>query len=137
MADLPAHAAASLRTPLGDYAHFAERLCSGEGLSAAVYEDVISPHNPVDPGAYGGNVPEGELHWGLGIGRQDHSGETVLFHWGDNGAFKAFLAINPETERGIIYFANAQGGLKLIRTLSEPVVGDVSPIVAWLDYGDL
>jgi CubicO group peptidase (beta-lactamase class C family) len=132
-----AHGAASLRTPLADYARFAGKLCRGEGLSRPSHDRLIEAGNPVDPEAYGGAIPEGRLFWGHGIGRQELEGETLVFHWGDNGAFKAFVAVSPRSGRGIVYFANGQNGLQLIRTLSEPVVGDVGPIVAWLDYGEV
>ncbi|NRA29982.1 MAG: beta-lactamase family protein [Parvularculaceae bacterium] len=123
------HAAYSLRTVLPDYARFAEHLCRGEGLSAESFAAFQEPQVRV------ARKSGGEISWALGIGRMDNDDGTVLFHWGDNGAFKAFIAVAPDTGRGVVFFANARSGLKLIEPAGEPSVGDLDPVIDWLGYG--
>ncbi|MEO1135751.1 MAG: hypothetical protein AAFW68_03945, partial [Pseudomonadota bacterium] len=75
------------------------------------------------------------ISWALGWGVQVSTEPPIYFHWGDNGPFKSFTAFNPETRNGVVYFANGHNGLQLIEPLTTPVVGDVTPIADWLDYG--
>lgn len=123
------HAAYSLRTVLPDYARFAEHLCRGKGLSAEAFAAFQEPQVRV------ARRSGGEISWALGIGRMDVDGGSVLFHWGDNGAFKSFIAVAPETGRGVVFFANATSGLKLIEPAGEHSVGDLDPVIDWLGYG--
>lgn len=120
-----ANAASSLRTNLESYAGFAERLCDGEGLSEEAFETMTTPQTPTED--------EGVI-WGLGIGLQLDEGRKTLFHWGDNGEFKAFVAVVPETGDGIVYFANGDAGLQLIDRIASPEVGNLQPTIEWLDY---
>ncbi|WP_425408697.1 serine hydrolase domain-containing protein [Hyphococcus sp.] len=120
-----AGAAYSGQSNARDYARFLSHLCEGAGMSADARDAMLEPQSPTD-------APE--IAWALGWGVQ--TGENpVYFHWGDNGPFKAFTAFNRETGDGVVYFANAMNGLMLIEPIAAPVVGDVGPIVDWLDYG--
>ncbi|MEM9837748.1 MAG: serine hydrolase domain-containing protein [Pseudomonadota bacterium] len=123
------HAAYSLRTVVEDYARFAERLCSGDGLSAFTYRAFTEPQVNIS------RKKRGQISWALGIGRQQHRGQTTLFHWGDNEQFKAFVAVVPETGQGVVFFANGKNGLKLIDAVAGPSVGNTDPLIAWLGYG--
>jgi CubicO group peptidase (beta-lactamase class C family) len=111
-----------------DYASFLSYLCSGGGVSIEARGEMLRPQSPTD---------DASIVWGLGWGVQSGNGDTVYFHWGDNGQFKAFTAFNPVTRDGVVYFANGYNGLKLIEQLAEPVVGDLNPTIGWLDYGRL
>jgi hypothetical protein len=57
----------------------------------------------------------------------------VHFHWGDNGDFKAFLALDRESGNGVVFFANGRNGLDLVPAVVEPVVGSMRPVRAWLN----
>lgn len=117
----------SALTSAADYARFAGRVCQGEGLSAAAHEEMLKPQGPVDE--------DSSVYWALGWGVVTGGDTPVYFHWGDNDVFKAFVAFRGDSCDGIVYFANAHGGLKLIGPLAESVVGDLSSAIEWLDYG--
>jgi len=121
-----AGAAYSAITNANDYAQLLGFLCEGGGMSEAARAEMLRPQSPTD---------DARISWALGWGVQIAPDATVIFHWGDNGPFKTFTAFNPQTRDGVVYFANGFDGLKLIEPIAEPVVGDVTPIADWLDYG--
>ncbi len=107
------NAAASLHTTASDYALFLQ----------AVISDPTFFKQPV-------NVPDSQLTWGLGWGLQEEN--NIAFHWGDNGIFKAFVAIKLDTKTAIVYFANSENGLAIAQDVVTPIVGDVQSIFDWL-----
>lgn len=135
---MPAHAnvAFSLRTTAADYARFLGRVCAGEGLGAGSHEQMLAPQAPVAGDEFGAALADlgaAQISWALGWGALTHHGRRIYFHWGDNGAFKAFAAFDPRTRTGAVYFANGQNGLALIDSVMTPAVGDLTPIIRWLD----
>ncbi len=124
-------AASSASTTARDYAGFLNYVfCKGAGMSEEARAEMLRPQSPTDDARI-----SWALGWGVQTGEPDIYFPKLYFHWGDNGQFKAFAAFNLETQDGIVYFANAKGGLKIIEPLAEPVVGDVTPVADWLDYG--
>lgn len=121
-----AGAAFSANSNAADYATFVSALCKSEGLSANSLIAMLTPHS---------QTVQDEVSWALGVGVQTLEGNQLYFHWGDNGPFKSFWILDRERRKGVVFFANGTNGLKLIEPLSEPVVGDVWPVVDWLDYG--
>lgn len=106
------NAAASLSTTASDYALF---------LKAAL-SDPIFFNLHVD-------VPNSQLAWGLGFGLQK---DSKVFHWGDNGIFKAFVAINLKEKTAIVYFANSVNGLAIAQDVVTPIMGKMQPTFDWL-----
>ena len=121
-------AAYSANSNAADYAAFLSQLCEGTGLSDGALATMFQPQSPTSDDA---------VSWALGWGVQTTDENSIFFHWGDNGPFKAFAALNAESRDGVVFFANAHNGLKLIESLAEPVVGDLAPVIDWLDYGRL
>ena len=118
-------AAASLITSADDYGSFLRYLLATPDLLA----DLTVPQVIVESGDIG------TLSWGLGWGLLERpDGSRIAFHWGDNWQFKAFVAIDTANETGIVYFANGADGLRLIDTIVEPVVGDLSMVRDGLGY---
>ena len=118
-------AAASLITTAADYGRFLQYLLSRPEL----LDTLLDPQVRVD------EAGTGNVSWGLGWGiyrREDNS--QVAFHWGDNYQFKAFVAIDPEASRAVVFFANGYEGLRLVPTIVEPVVGELRPVRDWLGY---
>lgn len=129
-------AAFSLRTVAGDYGRFLGRVCRGEGLSGVARAEMLAPRSSVrgdEWGADPSSLEQAKLSWALGWGVQRLDGRAVYFHWGDNGAFKAFAAFDPDRRTGLVYFANGRGGLRLIEPLAAAVVGTMQPVVTWLN----
>ena len=123
-----ANAAASLHTTASDYARFIMAwLHSSEGMKKAFHPVVsVSSGEPTDV--------ESKVFWGLGIGVQKTDQGTVAFQWGDNGNFKAFLAIDPHAFSAIVYFTNSANGLAIGREVVPEVVGDMGETFDWLRY---
>ncbi|NHK27286.1 beta-lactamase family protein [Parvularcula flava] len=117
----------SALTSAADYARFVSRVCRGEGLGPEAHRAMLKPQGPVEE--------KSSVYWALGWGVVPDGGKPIYFHWGDNDVFKAFVAFRGDSCDGVVYFANAQGGLKLIGPLAGPVVGDLSPVIDWLGYG--
>ena len=118
-------AAASLTTTARDYGAFVRYLLANPALLESLTEAQVIVEE----------TDQGELQWGLGWGLYEHpNGRRVAFHWGDNWQFKAFVAIDLDNEVGVVYFANGVGGLELVSTIVEPVVGDLTMVREWLGY---
>ncbi len=132
-----ANAASSLHTTARDYARFLVAWLDGEGLgpdnARQAFEPVVRMHGD-ERGAEDSTAARGKVGWGLGWGTQDHRGEHVVWHWGDNGVFRAFVALRPADGAGVVYLANSVNGLAIAQQLVEPVVGDMTPSIGWLDY---
>lgn len=121
-------AAFTASTTATDFSRFVAYLCDGGGLSAEYRDALFTPVSRTSAEA---------VQWSLGWGVQTTGERQVYWHWGDNGPFTAFVAFDGELNRGIVYLANGAGGLKLIEPLAEPVVGNLDPVIDWLDYGRL
>jgi len=130
-----ANAAYTLRTTATEYARFVARVCEGTGLSAAARSAMLRTTSRVAGGEWGATPDsiKAELGWALGWGTMTTPGRTIHFHWGDNGPFKAFVALDTAARTGVVYFANGARGLELMELLAAPAVGSVRPISVWLD----
>ncbi len=73
------------------------------------------------------------IFWGLGLGIEKHPelGE-VAFHWGDNGNFKSFFLIVPQSgkshRRILVYFTNSESGHDVINKISLQFLGNTIPL---------
>lgn len=82
------------------------------------------------------NVPitdDPYVSWGLGWATQNHNGSKAIWHWGDNGPFKAFALGYPEVGIGIVAMANGSNGFKLWSTLCSTAMGGEYPCIDWLN----
>lgn len=140
------NAASSLHTTAADYARFvASWIGAGEAprlLSKATLAKALSPAARVEPGETASSerraVAE-RLAWGLGWGLFTPAGgeRPVAFHWGDNGDFKAFVAVDWVAGIGVVYFGNSANGLALGDRLAAPVADGLGPLLRFLGYGQL
>ncbi|MBZ0114445.1 MAG: serine hydrolase [Thermoanaerobaculia bacterium] len=124
-----ANAAASLHTTATDYARLLAELLDSTLLTGDTARAMLSPQIVVEDG----------IAWGLGVGLEtvtvNGHPETYVWHWGDNGVFRAFFAASPDRKRGVVYFTNSQNGLALVGEIVRRTLGDGShPALAWLDY---
>lgn len=64
------------------------------------------------------------IFWGLGIGIEN-SPELgqIIWHWGDNGTFKALFAIIPSRQSNIAYFTNSAHGHDIINQIFKLYFG--------------
>jgi CubicO group peptidase (beta-lactamase class C family) len=133
-----ANAAASLHTTAEDYARFVSAVIAGKGLRPATARALMSPQSrPDERGINTATAaPTGRfapsLAWGLGIGLEQEGEGWSLWHWGDNGTTKAYVAASPQRGIGVVLFANADYGLALVPAVLAEVMGGASPACAWL-----
>ncbi len=135
-----ANAAASLETTAEDYAIFLDAVLAGKGLQPATLRAMESPEIAVDTGCANcvDGTPTGTLSssifWGLGFGIEKTAEGESLWHWGDNGVFKAFFVIRPASKSGVVYLTNSENGLSIGRKLLAETLGGEQPPFDWLKY---
>lgn len=108
------NAAYSLYTTIGDYTRFILNLLDNQKipLAEARFSEMIRAHNTYNQ----------EVLWGLGWGLYPTEG-NLLWHWGDNGGFKAFVCLDLATKSGILLFTNSYNGLKVCFDTASYVTG--------------
>ncbi|MEO1173755.1 MAG: serine hydrolase [Myxococcota bacterium] len=132
----PPIAAYSLKTVAADYGRFVAYVCAGADLPDLLFEEMLRPQSPAPADHYGASADalgSGTISWALGWGVQRTYDRAIHFHWGDNGAFKAFAAFDRKSGNGVVYFANGKNSLELVPAIVEPVVGSMKPVRAWLN----
>ena len=132
-----AGAASTLNTTAKDYALFLEAVLNGKGLRPETLREMESPQIALDPECricikHEPKQLSKNLFWGLGWGIQRNDGSDALWHWGDNGAFKAFVMADPKSKSGVVMFANSAKGLELAKPLVNEAMGEESPAFEWL-----
>lgn len=132
-----AGAASTLNTTARDYALFVEAVLNGKGLKLATLHEMETPQIALDPECRICIKREPKqlsknLFWGLGWGIQRKDGSDVLWHWGDNGAFKCFVMADPKTKSGVVMFANSENGLEIAKPVIDEAMGTESLAFAWL-----
>lgn len=109
-----ANVAYTLRTTAGDYNKFLRgALIDGEGLAPGTREMMFTPAGSADHGG-GDQDAIDHIKWGLGIGLQSNELGDAIWHWGDNGPYKAFFIAYPETGRSIVIMTNSENGLNAV-----------------------
>jgi CubicO group peptidase (beta-lactamase class C family) len=135
-----ANAAASLETTAEDYATFLEAVLAEKGLRPATLREMESAEIAVDTGCANcvDGTPTGKLSttifWGLGFGIEQTAEGESLWHWGDNGVFKAFFVVRPAPKAGVVYLTNSENGLSIGRELLAETLGGEQPAFDWLKY---
>jgi CubicO group peptidase (beta-lactamase class C family) len=127
-------AAATLHTTATDLGRFLSALLSDPIARPMFHPEINVPANCAvcainpDPGP-----PLPDIAWGLGIGLVD---ARYVWHWGDDGDFKAYLFADPVTKRGTVVLANGSGGLAIAGDVASLAMGNDKPLVPfkWLDY---
>ena len=144
------NAAASLHTTAEDFARFVAAWIDGTVLRPETLAAALAPVVRMRGEERDGDKPREvweRIGWGLGWGLQlpraepaapddgePIAVEPIVWHWGDNGPFKAFVAFRPESRSGVVYFANSQNGLAVGRALVAGVVGDMDATFEWAGY---
>lgn len=133
-----AGAASTLNTTAKDYAMFVAAVLNGVGLKAATVREMETAQIALDPECRTCIKKEPKelsknLFWGLGWGIQRVDGsDELLWHWGDNGAFKAFVMADPKAKSGVVMFANSAKGLEVAKPIVDAAMGEESLAFEWL-----
>ena len=125
-----ANSAYTLRTNAIEYAHFVRRgLLEGEGLSESAHKEMFAHQVHAQRYADAPRACDSSVFWCLGFGAVD---EDYFWHWGDNGNFKAFWLLHPETREGFVYFSNRATGHDLLDPFLKQLTGDDLPLNDWI-----
>ena len=127
--------AASLITTADDYAKFLRSCATDKFIRKYMFESQVELADK-DKKAINAKVPPGALgriKWGIGMGLQtDKNGATIAFHWGDCETFRAFTAMNLQTNKAVVCLTNSANGPLAFQEIAEPVVGNLAPVSEWL-----
>lgn len=115
------NAAGSLLTSVDQYAKFFGRLLKPRGdkfdLSAESLRQMFASQVRVNSA----------IGWGLGVGLENHAGRPHIWHWGDNGNFKAFMMGETANGSGVVVFTNASNGHKIWQRVVTEIMGPDHP----------
>jgi hypothetical protein len=64
------------------------------------------------------------IGWGLGWALYTVPGHRYLWHWGDNGDFKAYVMGDDSTKRGAVTLTNGSSGLAIAADVVAIAMGD-------------
>jgi CubicO group peptidase (beta-lactamase class C family) len=134
-----ANAAASLCTTTHDYALFVEAVLAGKGLKATTLRAMETAQIAVDPECLNctDRAPKElskSVFWGLGWGIQETEQGESLWHWGDNGVFKAYVVARLNTKAALVMFANSANGLSVIKNILDDGLAGDYPALSWVKY---
>jgi len=110
-------------------------------LSLELTREMLTPQVQVNNSApWDKDWPKAEIQtndlvsWGLGWGIQHTSQGDAIWHWGDNGNYRAFAVGYPEEGDGIVVLTNGKNGQSVINHILLDIVGGEYPGLDWL-YG--
>ena len=135
-----ANGAFSLETTAGDYGRFLAAVLDGTGLRAETHREMLRAQVRADASCVvcagqPRGTPSADVEWGLGWGISPApGGDTLLWHWGDNGDMKAYTAALRGARRGVVIFANSANGLAIAPEIAALALGTEAPGFAWLSY---
>jgi CubicO group peptidase (beta-lactamase class C family) len=134
-----ANAAASLNTNAHDYALFLEAVLNGRGLKPATLREMETPQIALDPTCTNcldaaPKTLSTDLFWGLGWGMEKGSSGTYIWHWGDNGIFKAYVLADIQRRSAVVMFDNSSSGLSIAKAVAETALGGDHPSFNWVNY---
>jgi CubicO group peptidase (beta-lactamase class C family) len=132
-----AGAASTLNTTAKDYALFVAAVLDGKGLKPETLREMETPEIALDPDCRICIKKEPKelsktLFWGLGWGIQRVDGSETIWHWGDNGSFKAFVMADPRAKSGVVMFVNSEKGLEIAKPVVEEAMGEDALAFEWL-----
>jgi len=124
--DMVPNSAASLLTTVTDYATFLTHIASPKGsafeIKSTTYEAMLKPQVKIN----------NELAWGLGWGIQEDEGRKYLWQWGDNGQWKNFVLVHPESASAIVVFTNGDTGMRVAERVVTAATGKEQPAFLWV-----
>ncbi|MCK8493596.1 beta-lactamase family protein [Spirosoma sp. RP8] len=127
-----ANMAYSLHTTANDYARFVLALLTPTGLKPATVSQMLSAQSQLPKRFSDSTTLAPDLFWGLGIGLEQPSSDTYIWHWGDNGAFKCYVTAHLSRKEAVIYFTNSTSGLDFADELLRLTLGGQHPALGFL-----
>jgi len=140
------YAAASLHCSAQDYGRFMCAVMNPSPdnpahISLEMTTEMLTPQIQVNDSApWDEDWPKAEIKlndhvgWGLGWGIQLTSNGDSIWHWGDNGNYRAFVVGCPKNGDGIVLMTNGRNGQRVINHTLRDIIGGEYPGIDWL-YG--
>lgn len=72
------------------------------------------------------------VSWGLGWGLQKLPAGDTIWHWGDNGNYRAFVIAEPATGNGLVIMTNGRKGQQVINHILREQIGGNYPSLDWV-----
>jgi len=121
------NAAFSLLTTVSDYSAFVARIVAPRedlfDLNSTMRTEMMKPLSHVNSA----------LSWGLGWGiEQEGTQPRYLWQWGDNGAWKNFVLVHPESRSAIVVFTNGENGMRVIERILSAATGHAHAAFLWV-----
>lgn len=128
----------TLRTTAKDYIKFANMLLRDiNDKSPYAMEMVSTLYKGDQPIAYRyadrNRECDSNIFWGNGVGVEKHPiyGD-IIWHWGDNGSFKAMVVIIPSKSISLCYFTNSAHGHDILNSVLSNFISNPSTIYNWI-----
>ncbi len=116
----------SLLTMVSDYSAFLARLVAPRGetfdLKPAIRAEMMKTYSQINSA----------LSWGLGWGIEQVAGRRYLWQWGDNGGWKDFVMVHPESRSAIVVFTNGSNGMHVVERIVRAASGEDQPVFLWV-----
>jgi CubicO group peptidase (beta-lactamase class C family) len=140
------NAAFSLRSTPADFSKFLTTVLAAPGNDSRLLNDkeikqMLSPQirvtddlTPYDKGWPKDVVQKNpRVSWSLGWGLQHEESHDLIWHWGDNGVYKAFTLASPRSGTGLVLMSNCYSGSKIWRAILQTLYGEDLPILPYMD----
>ncbi len=127
----------TLRTCAADYSAFIQALLNNTGLKPETAQ-LMFEANSGPALRYSDNNREcdKQIAWAMGIGTENNAKHgKILWHWGDNGSFKALFLIIPSEQKTLVYFTNSAYGHDIIDSITALFLEDETTLTisAWIN----
>lgn len=124
--ELTPNVAFSLLTTVNDYSAFLGGLEvpveKALELKPGTRQAMITPYSHINSA----------LGWGLGWGIEANGGEKYLWQWGDNGGWKDFVMVHPESRSAVVVFTNGANGMHIAERVVQAATGMEQPVFLWV-----
>jgi CubicO group peptidase (beta-lactamase class C family) len=123
--DISPNAAFSLLTTVEDYSLFLAHVASPrkEDVSPAIRAQISIPISRINSA----------LGWALGFGiEQEGTQPRYLWQWGDDGGWKNFFLLHPESHTAIVAFTNGENGMHVIERVMRTATGKDQAAFLWV-----
>ena len=128
-----ANSAYTLRTTAEDYSRFLSALSTGKGLKPKTHREQFKPFVQAIRNENKVRECEKYVFWGLGVGIEKNPElGNIIFHWGDNGNFKALFVLIPKRfghhSSQLVYFTNSAYGHDIIDKITKLFFNNKEPL---------
>ncbi len=120
----------TLRTCAADYSKFVQALLNGTGLKPETFETMFETNSgPAYRYRENNRECDKSVAWAMGLGTENNANHgKILWHWGDNGSFKALFLVIPAEQKTLVYFTNSAHGHDIIDPITALLLNDPAPL---------